>query len=251
MEAHCQADRARQGVRRVPAGRGRRGGCAGVHLRPGPPAAVARRHGTRRAGPVRQGPDGGLHHRTLPSQPSPDDQRAGRRRQARSNALVNSPYPMSLSVMNPHPTYVRRSVRGVCSILFAAAFAACGAPKGKDAASAPPSVLLSAADVVAATTADIGSTVVVSGALDPADVVRLRAQVAGTIRDLRVDRGTKVSRGQVLARVEAQGVTSQALATLAVAPSAEAGLAVARQRLDAGKRPVSYTHLRAHETRHD
>jgi len=138
--------------------------------------------------------------------------------------------------MNPHPTYVRRSVRGVCTILFAAAFAACGAPKGKDAASAPPSVLLSAADVVAATTADIGSTVVVSGALDPADVVRLRAQVAGTIRDLRVDRGTKVSRGQVLARVEAQGVTSQALGATANVASAEAGLAVARQRLDAGKR---------------
>jgi membrane fusion protein, multidrug efflux system len=134
------------------------------------------------------------------------------------------------------PTSWRRSVRNVCSLLCAAAVAACGDSKANEAASAPPAVLLSAADVVAATTAEIGSTVVVSGALDPADVVRLRAQVAGTIRDLRVDRGSKVSRGEALARVEAQGVTSQAEGARANVASADAALAVARQRREAGRR---------------
>ena len=137
------------------------------------------------------------------------------------------------------PTSWRRSVRNVCSLLCAAAVvavAACGGAKANEAASAPPAVLLSAADVVAATTADIGSTVVVSGALDPADVVRLRAQVAGTIRDLHVDRGSKVSRGEALARVEAQGVTSQAEGARANVASADAALSVARQRREAGRR---------------
>lgn len=138
--------------------------------------------------------------------------------------------------MISQPTYLRHALRGLACLCLAVAAGACGATKGGDAAVTPPSVLLSAADVVAATTADIGSTVVVSGPLDPADIVRVRAQVAGTIRDLRVDRGTKVSRGQELARVEAQGVTSQAEGARANVASAEAALAVARQRLDAGKK---------------
>lgn len=137
--------------------------------------------------------------------------------------------------MISHQTSVRRSIGGACFIVIAVAASSCGGSKSDTAAVAPP-VLLSAADVATATTADVGATVVVSGALDPADVVRVRAQVAGTIRDLRVDRGVKVSRGQQLARVEAQGVTSLAEGAKANVASAEAALAVARQRLDAGKR---------------
>lgn len=133
-------------------------------------------------------------------------------------------------------TYVRRAVRGACATIIVLDVAACGAAKDDAAAGGPPSVALSAADVVPATTADIGSLLTVSGALDPADVVRLRAQVAGTITDLQVDRGSRVSRGQVLARIEAQGVTSLAEGAKANVASAEASLAVATQRLDAGKR---------------
>ncbi len=137
--------------------------------------------------------------------------------------------------MISHPTFTHRSVRGTCSIIITALAAACSGSTADDAAPAQ-AVLLSAADVIAARTADVGSTVLVSGALDPADVVRVRAQVAGTIRDLRVDRGSRVNRGQELARVEAQGVTSQAEGAKANVASADAALAVASQRLDAGKR---------------
>jgi RND family efflux transporter MFP subunit len=138
--------------------------------------------------------------------------------------------------MIPHPTYVRRSVRGVCAILLTAVITACAGSTRDDAAGAPPSVLLSASDVVAATTADVGATVVVSGTLGPADVVQVRAQVIGNIRDLRVDRGSKVSRGQELARIEAQGVMSQVEGARANVASMEAALAVATQRLDAARR---------------
>ena len=137
--------------------------------------------------------------------------------------------------MISHPAFTCRSVRSACSIIITAIAAACSESKGGDTAAAP-AVLLSAADVVAAATADVGSTVLVSGALDPADVVRVRAQVAGTIRDLRVDRGSRVSRGQELARVEAQGITSQAEGAKANVASADAALAVASQRLDAARR---------------
>ena len=121
--------------------------------------------------------------------------------------------------------------------LATALLAAASACRGKSSAdAAAPPVVLAATDVAAATTADLGATVVVSGALDPADVVRVRAQVAGTLRDLKVDRGARVSKGQVMARIEAQGVTSGAESAKANVASAEAGLAVALQRLDGAKK---------------
>lgn len=109
--------------------------------------------------------------------------------------------------------------------------------RGKTAANeAAPPVVLGPADVVAAVASDLGPTVVVSGVLDPADVVRVRAQVAGTLRDLKVDRGSRVSRGQVMGRIEAQGVTTGAEGAKANVASAEAGLAVALQRLEGAKK---------------
>jgi RND family efflux transporter MFP subunit len=111
-----------------------------------------------------------------------------------------------------------------------------GCGGGQEAGSAAPPVVLGAADVAVAAVADIGPSVVISGALDPADVVRVRAQVGGTIRDVRVDRGARVTKGQVLARIEAQGVTSGAESAKAGVAAAEAGLAVAQQRLDGAKK---------------
>ncbi len=132
------------------------------------------------------------------------------------------------------PIFPRRVVRSARAFALCAILSACGTKPVSEAAT--PAVVLGPADVAAASLADVGATVVVSGALDPADVVRLRAQVAGTIRDLQVDRGSKVARGQLLARVEAQGVTSQAEGAKANVAGADAALAVARQRLEAGKR---------------
>jgi RND family efflux transporter MFP subunit len=143
--------------------------------------------------------------------------------------------------MTPFQPVARRAARRVRLALLAtvatAMLASVTACRGKQAATdAAPPVVLGAADVAAATTAELGATVLVSGALDPADVVRVRAQVAGTLRDLKVDRGAKVSRGQVLALIEAAGVTSQAENAKATVASAEAALAVARQRLDGTKK---------------
>jgi len=131
----------------------------------------------------------------------------------------------------------RRRIRAVRARVLFAAVAALAACKGKSAAGdAAATIALGPNDVATVATADIGPTVVVSGALDPADVVRVRAQVGGTLRDVRVDRGAKVSKGQVMARIEAQGVTSGAESAKANLASAEAGLAVAAQRLAGAKK---------------
>jgi RND family efflux transporter MFP subunit len=113
--------------------------------------------------------------------------------------------------------------------------AACGgddAPARRDSAAgvavAAP-VVLGAQDIATATTRAISSAIVVSGNLDPADVVQVRAQIPGTVQGVRVDRGSTVRRGGVLAVIEAAGVRSQAAA-------ARAQESVARQRLEASKR---------------
>jgi len=132
-------------------------------------------------------------------------------------------------------TSLARRAAAPCVALFTAAFlAACGGQKGADTA-APP-VVLAATDVAPVSTAEIGSTVVVSGVLDPADVVSVRAQLAGTLREILVDRGAKVSRGQALARIETAGVTTGLEAAKAGVASAEALLVVAQQRRDGAKK---------------
>jgi membrane fusion protein (multidrug efflux system) len=138
-----------------------------------------------------------------------------------------------------HQPHQRRASRPapLASFLFCSlslALAACG-PKGGGAATASPPIVLGAQDVAVAAVADVGATVTVSGSLDPADVVKVHAQVVGNIRGLRVDRGSKVAKGEVMARIEAQGVTSQAEGAKAAVVSAQAAVAVAKQRLDASK----------------
>lgn len=96
-------------------------------------------------------------------------------------------------------------------------------------------IVLGEQDAEEARVMDVVGGIVLSGPLDPAQVIRVKAQVAGTVRDVRVNRGSAVRAGQVLASIEALGVQGQAASARAAVAAAEAGLLVARQRRDAGK----------------
>jgi RND family efflux transporter MFP subunit len=110
------------------------------------------------------------------------------------------------------------------------------APAVDTAAAAPaPAIVIDSQDLAAARIENIGATITLSGPLEPKDQVILRAQVPGTVANLRVDRGSNVSRGQRLATIRAAGVQSQAAGALAGVAAAEANLAVARQRLEAAR----------------
>jgi RND family efflux transporter MFP subunit len=82
--------------------------------------------------------------------------------------------------------------------------------------------------VAVATRSDLAAGVVLTGSLQPYKVVRVKSQVSGTVRGVRVDRGTPVRRGQVMATIEAAGVRTQAEA-------ARANLALAKQKLEAAR----------------
>lgn len=105
-----------------------------------------------------------------------------------------------------------------------------------DAAPAVRPVVLGPQDVAIAREGDVGASLTVSGPLEPKERVTIRAQVAGAVTGLRVDRGTPVTRGQRLARIQAAGVQSQAAGARAQVAAAQANVAVARQRMEAAEK---------------
>lgn len=102
-------------------------------------------------------------------------------------------------------------------------------------AAAQPAQQLSTADIARADTSHLAAGVLVTGSLRPADVVVVRAQLAGTVRRVRADRGTSVSRGQTLAVIEALGVQSQAIGAKASVAAANAALALSQKKFDAAR----------------
>lgn len=123
-----------------------------------------------------------------------------------------------------------RRARAAFAVVALIAAAACGRSGSQEAATAapPPRPVLGAQDVAVAQRADLTAGVVLTGSLQPYKLVNVKAQVAGTVRGVRVDRGTPVQRGQVMATIEAQGIQSEAAA-------AKANLALAQQKLDAAR----------------
>ncbi len=128
--------------------------------------------------------------------------------------------------------------RTISLALLGVLVTACGKQDNAVAAdtTGPAPVVLSPQDIATAESRTMGADVLVSGNLDPADVVLVKAQIPGTVTAVRVDRGTQVSRGQVLAVIEAQGIRSQAAGAQAQLAAARAQAAVAEQRLQASKR---------------
>src|SRR5690606_15863077 len=97
-------------------------------------------------------------------------------------------------------------------------------------------VTLAAADVAVAERESVAAGVVVTGTLLPYREVEVRAQVPGVLASLQVDRGDAVREGQVLGRIEAEGIRGQAASAQAGVAAAEAGLALAARQLESARK---------------
>ncbi|MBL0937372.1 MAG: efflux RND transporter periplasmic adaptor subunit [Gemmatimonadaceae bacterium] len=138
--------------------------------------------------------------------------------------------------MKSNSLLVRRDWRVVPVLLVSAVLAACGGDKtgaasvdsaavasasvDNDAANA--TLTLGARDVAPVVSRAVASGVEVTGSLDPAERVEIKAQIAGQLGRVSVERGTAVRRGQVLTAFESGAMRAQVA-------SAEAALA-ARER---------------------
>ncbi len=129
----------------------------------------------------------------------------------------------------------------IASLALLVLLSACGGDKEASAADSAAaatarSIVLAPQDLATAEVSAIGTGLILTGNLDPSEVVQVRAQVPGVVSGVRVDRGSAVRRGAVLAVIEALGIRSQAASAQAQVAAAEAQYSVAAQRLDASKR---------------
>lgn len=131
-----------------------------------------------------------------------------------------------------------RPLRAAVAALLALGAAACGGGEGEAAepqAAAENVTVLGPRDVAAVEATQLAAGVALTGSLEPYRVAEVKAQVPGVLRGLAVDRGSAVGSGQVLARIEAQGVTSQAAGARSGVAAAQAQLSLARRQLESAR----------------
>ena len=116
--------------------------------------------------------------------------------------------------------------------------AACGdnAQSSDDTAAREQVVTLQASDLGTAEFTTLTGGVLMTGTLNPAQTVEVRAQIPGVVSRLAVDRGDGVAAGQVLAVIEAEGIRSAAAGAQAMVAAAESNHVVARQRYESARR---------------
>lgn len=85
-------------------------------------------------------------------------------------------------------------------------------------------------------------TVGLPGELRPYEDVRIYPKVTGFVRDIAVDRGSRVRKGDVLAHLEAPELTAQLSESVARAQAADASLAEGQARLEASR--ATYERMR-------
>ena len=135
--------------------------------------------------------------------------------------------------MNRHSNSAASANRLMTAALLLG-LAACGGSEAAETTEQTAAVL-DPQDVATAEQSMVSSGVTLTGTLEPYRQVEIRAQVPGVVTAVRVDRGDAVRQGQRLARIEAQGITSQASGAQAQVAAAEANLAQARRQLESAR----------------
>ncbi|HEU0052366.1 MAG TPA: biotin/lipoyl-binding protein, partial [Longimicrobium sp.] len=134
----------------------------------------------------------------------------------------------------------RTLVRAALAAGTVAVLAACGGGGATEEArgetpAAAPEVVLAPTDLATVAATELRGGVALTGSLVPFRVVEVKAQVPGVVRGLEVDRGSAVREGQLLARIEAQGIQSQAGGAAAQVAAAQAALAQAQRQLESAR----------------
>jgi RND family efflux transporter MFP subunit len=135
---------------------------------------------------------------------------------------------------------LRRPLGAAVAALLVLGAAACGGGEGeaaeaKGAAEQENVTVLGPRDVAAVEATTLAAGVALTGSLEPYRTAEVKSQVPGVVRGLTVDRGSAVGAGQVLARIEAQGIQSQAAGARSGVAAAEAQVSLARRQLESAR----------------
>jgi membrane fusion protein, multidrug efflux system len=96
------------------------------------------------------------------------------------------------------------------------------------APTAPPTI-----DVVRVVEQPVDVTLAMPGQLDPYETVAVYPKVTGFVKTIRVDRGSRVRAGELIAQLEAPEIVAQRAEAQSKLQAAEAQVAVARSKADA------------------
>ena len=134
--------------------------------------------------------------------------------------------------MNGHRRMRWGSLLAVGSVVLPLSLAACGGRGGaqpeKTAAPGPPTI-----DVVRVVAQPLNVTLSLPGELNPFQTVAIYPRVTGFVKTIRVDRGSRVRAGELIAVLDAPELTAQRSEAQSKLQSAEAQLAAVRSKADA------------------
>jgi membrane fusion protein, multidrug efflux system len=133
--------------------------------------------------------------------------------------------------MNGSYTRSRRILPAIGAALLFLGVAGCAKESADAAEGGAVEVVLAAQDLAVATSTSLNSVVVLTGSLNPYLQVEVKAQVPGVVSRIAADRGDDVREGAPLARIEAEGITSQASSAQSAVAASEANVALARRQL--------------------
>jgi membrane fusion protein (multidrug efflux system) len=134
--------------------------------------------------------------------------------------------------MNGHRRIRWGSLLAVGSVVLPLSLAACGGSGGaqpeKSAAPGPPTI-----DVVRVVAQPLNVTLSLPGELNPFQTVAIYPRVTGFVKTIRVDRGSRVRTGELIAVLEAPELTAQRSEAQSKLQSAEAQFDTVRSKAEA------------------
>ena len=131
-----------------------------------------------------------------------------------------------------------RASLAVALALAAVTSVACKRGEAGDAKAeaAPTATTVGTENVVVVALAELASGPAISGNLQAAQEATVRAQIGGTVLQTLVDEGTRVSTGEVLARIDDRTIRDQYLSARSAVTSAQSNAEVAQRNLERNER---------------
>lgn len=124
------------------------------------------------------------------------------------------------------------SLTVVAVVLAASALAACrGADTGK-AATTPAAMIVGPENIAVVAAQQIRSGPAISGTLQPEDQANVRAEVGGTVLSTAAEQGQRVSKGDVLARIDDSALREAQLSAQAAVTTAQNTVDIDKRQLD-------------------
>jgi RND family efflux transporter MFP subunit len=136
-----------------------------------------------------------------------------------------------------------RHLRALACLLLSMGVAGCGNRGAVQADKAGPPAGPPSIDVVRVVQQPTNVTLQMPGQLDPYETVAVYPKVTGFVKSIRVDRGSRVRTGELMAEVEAPELVAQRAEAQSKLQAAEAQLAGARAKADADT--STFEHLKA------